>query len=614
MRSIRVKLIAVVLLIAFSGLAAVVLSSLTIVRDSQHSIVENANIQVSDLVSKSILAQISEYRRKIEFVFNSWKANPSVKIEQGLFPDYLWVGFYDAKGKSVFEWSADDKLKEQGLSRELLIGYKNRDELFQEIKRQVLGLKVKKNTWMIFNSSIKTLFPTFLLATALFQPAAAEGEDEILYVGFAEIQAERLYASIQARRGQELTLIDSHQNVLLSTREKWDPSEIVFNDDEVMKAVGDLKLGKPSFVTLDYPKEESKFTSLYKFEEGGGLTLVLQEPFSGLRSGEKQIQTRSMMIALIVLIFTVNLLIFFGNSITAPLLQLMKMMEKAGKGEFTGRIKVASKDEIGRLATMFNKMLNDLREREDEIENAKSRLIQSEKMSAFGQMSAGIAHEVKNPLAGILGYAQMSKKKLDASSEVLPYVEIIEKEALRCKEIVENLMRFARQEKANLTRIDINKAVKDSVRLVEHQMSISGIKLVQMFALEGAPIWIKGNSNQVQQVMMNLMLNAQQAMENKGSLTVSTHYDQENQKVLIMVSDTGMGMSDEVKARIFEPFYTTKGVGKGTGLGLSVSIGIIKDHGGNIEVESSPGKGTTFTITLPCDTQEAEAPPTENVA
>jgi signal transduction histidine kinase len=127
-----------------------------------------------------------------------------------------------------------------------------------------------------------------------------------------------------------------------------------------------------------------------------------------------------------------------------------------------------------------------------------------------------------------------------------------------------------------------------------------------MFALEGGAIWLKGNSNQLQQVLMNLLLNAQQAMENKGTITVSTHYSPETQKVLVMISDTGPGMTEEVKSRIFEPFFTTKGVGKGTGLGLSVSIGIIKDHGGTIEVDSTIGKGTTFTISLPCDENQSQ--------
>jgi signal transduction histidine kinase len=122
-----------------------------------------------------------------------------------------------------------------------------------------------------------------------------------------------------------------------------------------------------------------------------------------------------------------------------------------------------------------------------------------------------------------------------------------------------------------------------------------------MYALDGEPIFIKGNTNQIQQVMLNLMLNAQHAMESKGTLSVSTHCDERNQRVMITISDTGCGMSPEVQSRIFEPFYTTKGVGKGTGLGLSVSLGIIKDHQGSIEVDSQIGVGSTFTVFLPLD-------------
>jgi signal transduction histidine kinase len=208
----------------------------------------------------------------------------------------------------------------------------------------------------------------------------------------------------------------------------------------------------------------------------------------------------------------------------------------------------------------------------------------------------------------------MSRKKLPAESEVTPYLDIIEKETVRCKEIVENLMRFARQEKAEMSKMDLNKTIRDSVKLVEHQITISGIKIQQNFALEGAPIWMMGNPNQLQQVMMNLMLNAQQAMDNKGSLSISTAFDPDQKKAIVIVSDTGPGMPYEVKSRIFEPFFTTKGAGKGTGLGLSVTLGIVKDHGGVIEVESEVGRGTTFQITLPTDVDQGTSQQQTNVA
>lgn len=602
MRSLRTKLIAVVLVIAFSGLVAVVYSSLYTVRDSERESNEVVNRQIAELISKSVMARVGDYRKQLEFIFNAWHANSQTTVQTTVFPDYLWIAFFNLKGEHVFEWTNSHELSKVGLNADSLLGRRRHAELFDEIKYQFRESK----RWIIFNSTVQTITPTFLLGTMFTK----SGESEPSIVALVEIKAEALYASVQGRKDQDLILVDSHQNILLSTKERWDPSDLAFNDDAALKQLSEMNEGQRRFVTLEYKDREPQVTSLFKFKDGGGLSLLLQQSLSEFRASENRIQIRSMLIAFVVLVVTINLLVFIASSITSPLMQLMKAMEKVGKGEFSGKIKVKSKDEIGRLATMFNKMILELKQREEEIERAKASLIQSEKMSAFGQMSAGIAHEVKNPLAGILGYAQMSKKKLPADSDVLPYVEIIEKETVRCKEIVDNLMRFARQEKAAMVRIDINKTVKDSIRLVEHQMGISGIKIVQMLALDGAPIWIRGNSNQIQQVMMNLMLNAQQAMEGKGTLTISTHFDAENQKVLVMVSDTGAGMTPEVKNRIFEPFFTTKGVGKGTGLGLSVSIGIVNDHGGAIEVESTVGKGTTFTISLPCDRQ-SDAPSDE---
>ncbi len=603
MKSLRFKLIVVVLGIALGSLIAVLISSMAILREGQKDTVRASDRQVSDLMSRTVLSQVTEYRRKLTYVFNAWALNPNVTIDSALFPDFLWLKIIEVSSKTGFEYLNEPRLKEVDMPPTLLLGKKKSEDLFEDVKHSFKRI----NDWYIYNSTVQPLHPTFLLVTAL----AKDGEEDFTHIGLAEIEAEKLFASIKARKGQQLILVDSHLNLLMSTHDGWDPSELVFSDDEGMKTFKDLKEGENAFKIIDYKHSESRVSSFYKFKEGG-MGLLLQTPTSVLREAESKMMNQTMLIALFVLIVTFNILIFVANSITSPISALMKLMEKVGKGEFTGKIVVKSKDEIGRLATMFNKMLSDLKTREQEIDSAKARLIQSEKMSAFGQMSAGIAHEVKNPLAGILGYAQMSKKKLTAESPVLGYIDIIEKEAVRCKEIVENLMKFARQEKAVMSRIDINKAVKDSIRLVEHQIGISGIKLVQIYALEGAPIFLKGNSNQIQQVLMNLLLNAQQAMENKGTITVSTHYSPESGKVIVMVSDTGPGMTEEVKARIFEPFFTTKGVGKGTGLGLSVTIGIIKEHNGTIDVDSAVGRGTTFTISLPVEQDQTK--PAEAVA
>jgi signal transduction histidine kinase len=589
--SIRFKLIVVATIITVFAFAAVVISNLELIRHDKRQSLEISNQQVSELVSRSVINQISEHQRSLRYLFEAWKTNPNLQVDSDFFPDYLWVQFIDWEGQPLFEWTHEEKLAGFRVPPDRLLGKQNRSALFAEMK----SVLHQANHWVLFNSTIDPFMPSFLLGAAF----SSTGSDRPDFVVLAEVFAEPLFNRVEGRSGQELMLIDSHQNILLSTRPGWDPSRIALSDEKILEKIRSLEMGKSDLSSVSYPNRETQLTWFYKFQEGSGLTLVLQEPESSLTAGQDRILKLSGLVGAIVLVLALNLIILLAGRITRPLRNLNDLMDKVGKGEFSGRIEVKSKDEIGQLAKGFNRMLEDLAGRDEEINRAKQKLIQSEKMSAFGQMSAGIAHEVKNPLAGILGYSQILKKKLEDRPDLVAHAEIIEKETNRCKEIVENLMKFARQEKSALSKIDLNKTIQDSVRLVEHQITVSGIRINQNFWGEGTPILIEGSANQLQQVMLNLMLNAQHAMENRGSLSVSTHYDAKKKVATILISDTGCGMSEEVKQRIFEPFFTTKGVGKGTGLGLSVTLGILKDHKANIDVESQIGKGTTFKISFP---------------
>jgi signal transduction histidine kinase len=227
-------------------------------------------------------------------------------------------------------------------------------------------------------------------------------------------------------------------------------------------------------------------------------------------------------------------------------------------------------------------------------------------MAAFGQLGAGIAHEIKNPLAGILGLTQLSLRKIEKESALAKNLNIIEKETNRCTAIIQNLLKFARQEKVSFEAVEVNRVVNDAVAIVEHQLEMNRVTLKKNLAPE-LPI-ISGNANQIQQVLINLMINAQQAMEGRAgevSITTSNH---DSGHLQIQVRDTGPGIPDDQQAKIFEPFFTTKEVGKGTGLGLSVSYGIIKEHGGDIMVKSAVGKGTAFLISLPLKSLDTICP------
>lgn len=257
----------------------------------------------------------------------------------------------------------------------------------------------------------------------------------------------------------------------------------------------------------------------------------------------------------------------------------------------------SSRDEISDLSLSFNQMATELDSREKALKGAQAALVQSEKMAAFGQLGAGIAHEIKNPLAGILGLTQLSLRRAAKDDPVYKNLSIIEKETNRCTSIIQNLLKFARQEKVAFEPVNINQVAKDASAIVEHQLEMHKVKLQKNFA-PSLPM-ISGNANQIQQVLLNLMINAQQAMGGSpGEVTVTT-LSLDSSHVQVQISDNGPGIPEDIQAKIFEPFFTTKEVGKGTGLGLSVSYGIIKEHKGEIKVESSPETGTTFTIEFP---------------
>ncbi len=336
-----------------------------------------------------------------------------------------------------------------------------------------------------------------------------------------------------------------------------------------------------------------------------GLWTVVQIPKARAFEAARRLVTRSLILAGIVCVVALSLGLLFSSSITRSLIALTRATEQIGQGQFDVHIPPAGAGEIGALADRFKRMTEELSQREAKLKEANRRLMESEKMTALGQLGAGIAHEVKNPMTSIRGYAQMGLRKLPADHPLGEYFRTIERETDRSLEILKNLLRFARQETAEMGPIDLNVVVADSVKLVSHQLMMKEVALVNRPCVEA--LQVIGNANQMEQVLLNLFINAGDAMDKGGTVTVST--EAVGSSAVIRVTDTGSGIPPEVLGRIFDPFFTTKPVGKGTGLGLSVSYGIVKDHKGEITVQSRPGEGTTFTIQVPMARQEVEATP-----
>jgi len=305
-----------------------------------------------------------------------------------------------------------------------------------------------------------------------------------------------------------------------------------------------------------------------------------------------------------------------------PVHRLTEGTRHVAQGDLDYLLPETSQDEIGSLAVAFNQMTQELRkaqaenhqwtetleervrQKTEELERAYRSLTQSDKMASLGKLAAVVAHEINNPLAGILTYSKLvsrlSSKGFSEGqrlAEAQKYLQIIEGESRRCGAIVKNLLTFARQTPINPQKNDLNAIVERCLLLVGHQMTLQSVELAKRLAPDLPPLYC--DAGQVQQALLGILMNAIEAMPQGGRLEVESVYDPARRLGRVAVHDRGPGIPPEVLPHIFEPFFTTKEEGKGTGLGLAIALGIVQQHGGNIEVSSTPDKGSTFAILLP---------------
>jgi len=274
-----------------------------------------------------------------------------------------------------------------------------------------------------------------------------------------------------------------------------------------------------------------------------------------------------------------------ASTMTKPLMQLVRGAGEIGKGRFDHRIKIRTKDEIGVLSDAFNKMAED-------IEATQRQLIQSEKLASLGQLAAGVAHEINNPLANISLSAQMLLQDVK-DKKIRQRLLKIEDNVDRATRTVKNLLDFSRTPEFHPSYADINGLLAKTLDILKHETK----RMEVVKKLDEELPDVLADPRQLQQVFINIITNACQAMPNGGRLTLRT--GQIGDTVEIEISDTGEGIPPENLTRVFDPFFTTRKAGKGTGLGLSISYRIVERHGGHIDIKSETGKGTAFTIRLP---------------
>jgi len=314
--------------------------------------------------------------------------------------------------------------------------------------------------------------------------------------------------------------------------------------------------------------------------------------------------------------------VIFHRFIRQPIARLQVGARRIAGGDLSTRIEVAGGHELARLADDFNRMAEDLsqaqrevevwsstleekvEQRTEELRRAQHQVQHMEKMASLGKLSATVAHELNNPISGILTYARLVERELDeqpldgrVKDEMGRYLSVVKQESARCGSIVRNLLLFARMDGGEMDTVDLNQVVERSLMLVRHHMEITGVTL-DARRLEGdATVFAIGN--ELQQALVALLVNAVEAMPDGGRLRVALEGDAE--QVRVDVGDTGTGISQDALPHIFEPFFSTKTKESGVGLGLAVVYGIVHRHKGRITVESTVGKGTTFQIVLPRD-------------
>lgn len=328
----------------------------------------------------------------------------------------------------------------------------------------------------------------------------------------------------------------------------------------------------------------------------GRLAVVVEVPQAVALDASRQLARRSLLFGLGILFLAVFASVFLGRRLTAPLRRLEEATQAVARGEFASHVEVAERNEIGSLAEAFNRMSRELADREARLTEAHTQLAQSEKLSVVGEIGASVAHEVKNPLAGIVGYAQLGQSA-DTLDQAKDSLKLIETHAWRASDILQALLEFARLDRVDYAPVDAVGIAEGAVRLLRHQLMTKRVRVETAYA-PGLP-HVLGNAGQLQQVFVNLVMNASQAMEDRPERVLTIGATLEGDHVAFTFSDTGTGMAPEVLGKIFTPFFSTKPRGHGTGLGLSVSQRIVKQHHGAILVRSEPGKGTTFTVLMP---------------
>jgi two-component system, NtrC family, sensor kinase len=305
-----------------------------------------------------------------------------------------------------------------------------------------------------------------------------------------------------------------------------------------------------------------------------------------------------LVVIVITTVMAIVLAVYLVNTFLKPVRRVISASAEIALGNYTKiEVKPTDDEDTRKISRAFNKMVDAVQERDCQIqEQAEKTLVKSEKLASLGRLASGIAHEINNPLTGVLTYSSILLEELK-DTEYVDDLKVIRDETIRCREIVRGILDFARESRIDKVKANINTIIIECLMILEKHMHFQNIIISRKFDPSLPEIFV--DVNQIKQVVNNLSVNAADAMPKGGYLTITTGIEEAPPMVAIRFLDTGTGIDEATLGKIFDPFFTTKETGKGTGLGLAVTYGIIKRHSGTIDVRSTVGEGTEFTIKLP---------------
>jgi two-component system, NtrC family, sensor kinase len=479
---------------------------------------------------------------------------------------------------------------------------------------------MRKTTFKIRRRVIQA-FAFSLLCVLVFAVFSFNVHREIGHrLRLLELTSDLLYNILEVRRFEKNFFLYKQPDSLREAMSYVERVKVLYNSHEL--EILNLKEGpqNPAFyqTLLGYEKALGEMQSGWKGDAPkpsapdlsrmeDSLRNLGQELLAMTESWEKQERTlidrlfqRALYLFLIsvVVFIAVGILVAFylARLLVRPMFQMQQAMRKIAHGDFTPIPETECRsEEFSTLFCAFNRMIDELQENQEQ-------LLQSRKIAAIGTLTSGIAHELNNPINNIVLTAETLKEDFCELSpeEALGLIEDILTQSDRAAEIVKDLLDFSRSERPELEPIAISSLLNDTLKLVKNQLMLAAVELETEFPSD-LPL-VSGDRKSLRQAFLNLFINAIQAMPKGGTLSVRTSVPDGQSWVKVDVVDTGVGIPPENLPRLFEPFFTTKEVGRGTGLGLAVTYSILKKHGGRIEVHSTPGEGSTFTVSLPVST------------